>query len=87
MAANTFRFANMFGDHMVLQRAPKSANLWGYIEGCDQVTAVFNGQSVTAKLIHGEGGGGGGGGGRVTITARLLAELPRAREWPAQECA
>lgn len=60
MAANTFRFANMFGDHMVLQRAPKPANIWGYIGvisgGCDQITVTFNGQTATAKLIQGEGG-------------------------------
>eukprot|EP00731_Ephydatia_muelleri_P021229 Em0013g956a len=56
MAANTFRFANMFGDHMVLQRAPRSANIWGYVGvtsgGCDQISVVFNGRTATAKLIQ-----------------------------------
>ena len=80
VAANTFRFANMFGDHMVLQRAPTSANIWGYIEGCGQVTVVFNGQRVTAKVIHGEGdvyGTCSGWGCRAISKCLLLLQTTR----------
>lgn len=30
--SSLFRFANIYGDHMVLQQAPFRANVWGYGE-------------------------------------------------------
>lgn len=34
------RFASYYGDHMVLQKSPEKAVLWGY--GTDNVTVVVN---------------------------------------------
>jgi hypothetical protein len=36
------------GDHMVLQRAPQQAYVWGYTAGAT-VTTAFNNQTFTAK--------------------------------------
>ena len=42
------RFANSFGDGMVLQRAPQSAILWGYSEVIgDTITIIKNGVVIT----------------------------------------
>ena len=30
--ATVFRFANIYGDHMVLQQAPRRARIWGFGE-------------------------------------------------------
>ena len=35
---DVFRFANIYGSHMVLQRAPKQATIWGFGESGQQVT-------------------------------------------------
>lgn len=53
-AANDLRFANYYGDHMVLQRAPASAIVWGYEPDCDDVSVAFNGATVKADLIQGD---------------------------------
>ena len=38
------RFADIYGDHMVLQRAPRRAVLWGYADTIgDTVTVMKNG--------------------------------------------
>ena len=50
----TIRFANYYGSHMVLQRAPKSAIVWGYIPVCERVVVQFDEKSLgDAKLIPG----------------------------------
>lgn len=51
---SAFRFANYYGDHMVLQRAPHSANVWGVVADCDDVTVEFNGKMYTATMIQGD---------------------------------
>ena len=56
------RLANIFGDHMVLQKAPRRAILWGYADVIrDTVTVLKNGVNVghttvfrnaTGKIIY-----------------------------------
>ncbi len=53
----TFRFANYYGDHMVLQRGPHSAIVWGYIPECDPVMVTFNGKTISASLVTDAAGG------------------------------
>eukprot|EP00035_Acanthoeca_spectabilis_P040094 m.67335 g.67335 ORF g.67335 m.67335 type:complete len:551 (-) comp9859_c0_seq1:1737-3389(-) len=43
-----FRFASSQGDNMVLQQAPASATVWGYVPAGQTVKVTFNGQSVEA---------------------------------------
>ena len=51
----TLRFANYYGDHMVLQRAPHSANVWGFMPACDdKVEVTFGEKMYNAMLNHGE---------------------------------
>ena len=55
------RFANYYGDHMVLQREPTSAVVWGYVNACDSTISVdLDGKKVTATQTPAGG----------TITAR-----------------
>jgi hypothetical protein len=50
---DVFRFANTFGNHMVLQQAPKRANIWGYGKVGQEVLVTFSGEMyrsfITAK--------------------------------------
>lgn len=48
-----FRFANYYGDHMVLQRAPERANIWGYVGDCKAVAVTFNSTKIPATLTPG----------------------------------
>ena len=49
----TFRFANIYGDHMVLQAKPFSAMVWGFGE-VGQTVEIRLGSSVqTTKVIEG----------------------------------
>ena len=41
---NVLRFANTFGDHMVLQKAPARATVWGYGEVGREVVVLFSGE-------------------------------------------
>ena len=41
----TLRFANYYGDHMVLQRAPHSANVWSFMPACDDKVEVTFGET------------------------------------------
>lgn len=50
-AIPTFRFANIYGNHMVMQRGPASANIWGYIPDCSPVSVTFNNQQLPAKIL------------------------------------
>ncbi len=43
----TPRFANYFQDHMVLQRAPQKAIVWGYGDSATLTTLTINNQSYT----------------------------------------
>lgn len=38
---------------MVLQRGPRSANLWGYVIDCSPVSVDFNGETYTANITKG----------------------------------
>ena len=39
---------------MVLQRAPHSANVWGFMPACDDKVEVTFGEKYNAMLSHGE---------------------------------
>ena len=39
-----FRFANVFGSHMVLQQAPKRSSTWGYGEVGQELVVLFSGE-------------------------------------------
>ena len=47
-AATPCSLSNVFGDHMVLQRGPQSANVWGFATAGTQVKTVFGGQTYTS---------------------------------------
>ena len=60
-AANTLKFANYYQSHMVLQKAPQKAVLWGYASTLgDTVTVKLNGRLVTHVTVtrNTEGTGG-----------------------------
>lgn len=42
-----FRFASYYGDHMVLQKAPERAVLWGYGPDDTEVTVFLSGGPFT----------------------------------------
>ena len=49
----TFRFANYYQDHMVLQRAPQSAVVWGYADTFNTpVTLELNDRIYRTKTSH-----------------------------------
>ena len=54
LAQTSFRFANYYGDNMVLQRAPAAAIVWGYVPNCKPVSITFNGKTVSATIIQGK---------------------------------
>ena len=52
------RFASYYGDHMVLQKSPESAVLWGYGPEGEEVTVSLSGptnqKSSTVTVTKGE---------------------------------
>ena len=51
------RFANIYGDQMVLQQAPAQAIVWGYAPKCDsKITATFNGKTIDPTTFTGMAG-------------------------------
>lgn len=72
-----FRFANMYGDHMVLQAKPFQAMVWGFGELGQEVTVRLASKLYTSKVIKGPKGNGvwtvtldaQDAGGPYTITA------------------
>ena len=51
--SNGFSFASFYQDHMVLQREPYKANVWGYAVNGSTVSLEFNGkqyQSLATKV-------------------------------------
>lgn len=51
-AAQTLRFANYYGSHMVLQMAPKRAHVWGYASTIgDTVNVILNGSNVINATV------------------------------------
>lgn len=52
-AAQTLRFANYYGDHMVLQMSPKRAQVWGYASTVgDTVLISINSQNVANATVE-----------------------------------
>lgn len=52
--ASLFRFANIYGDHMVLQQAPFRANVWGYGEAGQAVVVNIANIAYQAQAAKGE---------------------------------
>ena len=52
-ATGTFRFANIYGDHMVLQAKPFSAMVWGFGEIGQTVDVRFGNEFLETKVIEG----------------------------------
>ncbi|XP_076467189.1 sialate O-acetylesterase-like [Babylonia areolata] len=68
-ATKEFSFASYYGDHMVLQRAPQRATVWGYhpepgyriilqVKGRKIYSAVVNDRGVWSVLLEAETSGG-----------------------------
>ena len=54
LAHGAIRFANYYADHMVLQRAPQRAIVWGYTNTSDApITLIMNDKAYRAILING----------------------------------
>ena len=53
-SALTFRFANIFGDNMVLQKSPQRATVWGFGEAGQDVILIFNGEMYRSEVIPGK---------------------------------
>lgn len=47
--ATNFSLSHTLGDHMVLQRAPQAATVWGFAAPGTVVTTTFNSQKYTAR--------------------------------------
>ncbi|ELU17662.1 hypothetical protein CAPTEDRAFT_122541 [Capitella teleta] len=53
-----FGYASYYGDHMVLQRAPTDAVLWGYAQEIgDEVTIEMDTQTIVMNAFEGPNGG------------------------------
>ena len=52
-AASVFRFANIYGDHMVLQAKPFSAMVWGFGEIGQPVDVRLGSEVHTTKVVEG----------------------------------
>lgn len=52
-AASVFRFANIYGDHMVLQMKPFSAMLWGFGEIGQKVEVRLGSEVQTTEVVEG----------------------------------
>ncbi|XP_027046270.1 sialate O-acetylesterase-like [Pocillopora damicornis] len=74
---SVFRFANIYGDHMVLQMKPFSAVVWGFGEIGQTVDVKLGGEVQTTEVVKGPEGSGvwkvtldsRGAGGPYNITA------------------
>ena len=53
-SASVLRFANIYGDHMVLQAKPFSAMVWGFGEIGQMVDVHLGSVSYTTKVIKGK---------------------------------
>lgn len=51
---SVFRFANIYGDHMVLQMKPFSAMVWGFGEIGQTVDVKLGGEVQTTEVVEGE---------------------------------
>ena len=52
--ADTFRFANIYGDHMVLQMEPLVAAVWGFGQIGDPVTLMLDKEVYHTKVSAGQ---------------------------------
>lgn len=50
-ASEDFRFASYYGDHMVLQKAPERAVLWGYGPDADTISVSLTGPFYQAQAV------------------------------------
>ncbi|KAK3746757.1 hypothetical protein QZH41_013585, partial [Actinostola sp. cb2023] len=56
--SKVFRFANIYGDHMVLQQAPFRANVWGFGEVGQPVVVIIGNLAYQVKVVAGPQGKG-----------------------------
>ena len=49
-----FRFSNNYADHMVLQRRPQRAHIWGYGELNAEVMIILKNESYATHVKYGE---------------------------------
>ena len=52
-SADVFRFANIYGDHMVLQMKPFSAMVWGFGETGQKVDVRLGSEVQTTEVVEG----------------------------------
>ena len=52
--ADVFRFANIYGSHMVLQQAPQRARIWGFGEVGQKVLVTLQREVYCAEIKPGK---------------------------------
>lgn len=52
-SASAFRFANIYGDHMVLQMKPFSAMVWGFGQIGEKVVVRLGSEAETTEVVKG----------------------------------
>ena len=52
-SSSVFRFANIYGDHMVLQRKPFSATIWGFGQTGEKVGVRLGSEVHTTEVVKG----------------------------------
>ena len=52
-SSSVFRFANIYGDHMVLQRKPFSAAVWGFGQTGEKVVVRLGSEAHTTEVVKG----------------------------------
>ena len=50
---SVFRFANIYGDHMVLQMKPLSAMVWGFGQIGEKVVVRLESEAQTTEVVKG----------------------------------
>ena len=53
-SAPVFRFANIYGDHMVLQKAPRRAIIWGYGQAREKVSLTVGWTLYRSEIRQGK---------------------------------
>lgn len=51
--SSVFRFANIYGDHMVLQMKPFSAMVWGFGQIGQKVVVHLESETQTTEVVTG----------------------------------
>jgi len=52
-SSSVFRFANIYGDHMVLQMKPFSAMVWGFGQIGEKVVVQLGSETQTTEVVTG----------------------------------